>query len=105
MDRQPVATLVASLREAVLRARRGDLVAVAHRWHGPGPGGRRPRLVVKVMSADRGLLLHWARAHAVPAGWLHDTGIPHFDLWGPRAEAILHCCVDQKGGSGAFCFY
>lgn len=57
-------------------AREGEISFLEHRHKG--------RLVLKVMCADRGKLLEWAKEHGIPEKWLHVSrkGIPHFDLWG-----------------------
>lgn len=82
----------------IKRARAGEIaiikvpfaVLVRGRW-------RRP--VVKVICSDRDKLIRWGRARGIPAEWLHLSrcGMPHFDLWGRRAESLLREleCIEE----------
>ncbi len=70
-------------RDALARARRGELAFLDHPW----PGGGR---ILKLLCADEPRLLAWAAARGIPADAIdHRGGIPHLDFRGPRRDALL----------------
>lgn len=86
-----VAQVVDTCRaELVKRARAGE-IAMIEMPFAVMIGGRWRRPFVKVMCADREQLLRWGRAYGIPAEWLHvsRSGLPHFDLWGRRAQRLI----------------
>ncbi len=70
-------------RDALARARRGELAFLDHPW----PGGGR---ILKLLCADEGRLLGWAQARGIPGDAIdHRGGIPHIDFRGPRRDVLL----------------
>lgn len=76
------------MKEAVAAAKQGKVVVVRHRWDGKVPGGY-AKTIVKVLCCDRGKLAEFGRKYGLPEGWIHDTRLPHFDLWGEKAEKLV----------------
>lgn len=76
------------LKKALAAARQGEIVIVVHPWNREVPGGT-AETIVKVLCGDRRKLVAFGQKHSLPERWIHDTSIPHFDLWGKKAEAVI----------------
>jgi ribosomal protein S18 acetylase RimI-like enzyme len=75
-------------RDALARARAGELAFLDHPW--PGGGGRPRGQILKLLCADEGRLLAWGARHGVPAGALDRRGgLPHFDFLGADRLALV----------------
>lgn len=76
------------LRKALVAARQGEIVVLVHPWNREVPCGM-AKTVVKVLCGDRRKLIAFGQAMFLPEHWIHDTKIPHFDLWGKKAENLV----------------
>lgn len=76
------------LKKALAAARQGEIVIVVHPWNREVPGGM-AKTVVKVLCGDRRKLVAFGQKYGLPEHWIHNTKVPHFDLWGRKAEAVI----------------
>ena len=75
-------------RDALTRARAGELAFLDHPW--PGTSDRPRGRILKLLCADEARLAAWSAAHGVPAEALdHRGGIPHIDFLGARRDALI----------------
>lgn len=89
MDEQPV--IIENWKEvkrAIRLAREGNVVIYSHPWHSEKMG--QAKVVTKIMCSDKEKLLSWGNKRGLPLRAFHDTKkMPHYDIWGERAEAFL----------------
>lgn len=76
------------LRKALVAARQGEIVVLVHPWNREVPGGM-AETVVKVLCGDRRKLVAFGQKYGLPEHWIHNAKVPHFDLWGKKAEAVV----------------
>lgn len=88
------------LRKALAAARQGEIVVLIHPWSREVPGGT-AETVVKVLCGDCRKLVAFGQKHSLPEHWIHDTKVPHFDLWGKKAKKLVAQLTRaaQEGGS------
>jgi ribosomal protein S18 acetylase RimI-like enzyme len=79
----------AAWRDALGRARRGELAFLDHPWPGTTRDGRRPGRILKLLCADEERLRRWAAARGLPAEVHRAGGLPHLDFLGERRAALL----------------
>lgn len=75
-------------REALERARRGEIAFLDHAWKG--------QRILKVICANRDRLLEWGRQFGLSERHLHDARVPHFDLRGVYRERFLNWLEDDR---------
>ncbi|RJX20619.1 MAG: hypothetical protein C4570_03695 [Ammonifex sp.] len=82
------------LKKALAAAMQGEIVVLTHPWNRKVPGGT-AETVVKVMCGDRRKLVAFGQKYSLPGHWIHDAKVPHFDLWGKKAEAVISQVVGE----------